>query len=283
VAEEINGYKLTKILGNGQTSKVWEVVEMKSHRHFAMKILVAEKAGNKDARTALFHEAAVGIEMTHQNVVKIISVSKDKKTPHFIMEFFPAGDLKGRLMRKENDFLKQNMMGILKQAATGLAYMNASGWVHRDVKPDNFLVNAKAELKIIDFAIAQRVGGGGFFARLFRKKSVQGTRSYMSPEQIRGEGLDGRADIYSFGATAYELVTGRPPFRGASNQELLQKNLNEKPVSPQMHNADVSDEFAKLILRMLAKKKEERPESFHEVLITLRQIRLYKSDAPKGK
>jgi eukaryotic-like serine/threonine-protein kinase len=282
VAEEINGYKQIRIVGNGAASKVWEVVEQSSHRHFAMKILVPEKAGDRALRAALFHEAEVGIALRHQNVIQIVSVSKDSKKPHFIMEFFPAGSLGSRLKKKEHDFVRQNLPGILKQAATGLAYMNASGWVHRDIKPDNFLVSAKGDLKIIDFAISARVGGG-LLSKLFgTKTTVQGTRSYMSPEQIRGEGLDGRADIYSFGATCYELVTNRPPFRGASNQELLQKNLSEKPASPQIHNPDVSDEFAKLILRMLAKKKEERPESFHEVLMQMRPMKLFKSDAKAG-
>jgi serine/threonine protein kinase len=280
VAEEINGYKVVRVVGNGATSKVYEVVEQSSHRHFAMKILVPEKAGDRVQRAALFHEAEVGIALRHQNVIQIVSVSKDKAKPHFIMEFFPAGSLGLRLKKKEFDFVRQNLPGILKQAATGLAYMNASGWVHRDIKPDNFLVSAGGDVKIIDFAISAKVGGNGFLAKLLGMKTpVQGTRSYMSPEQIRGEPLDGRADVYSFGATCFELVANRPPFRGASNQELLQKNLHEKATSPQIHNPDVSDEFAKLILRMLAKKKEERPESFHEVLMQLRPMKLFKSDA----
>ena len=98
---------------------------------------------------------------------------------------------------------------------------------------------------------------------------MQGTRSYMSPEQIRGEPLDGRADIYSFGATCYELVTGRPPFRGASSQDLLTKHITEKPVSPRVHNPDVTQEFGDLVLHMLAKKREDRPQDFHEVLMKL--------------
>jgi serine/threonine-protein kinase len=283
VAEEINGYKLIRIVGNGAVSKVWEVVEQTSHRHFAMKILVPEKAGDRAARAALFHEADVGIALRHQNVIQIVSVSKDAKKPHFIMEFFPAGSLGARLKKKETDFIRQNLQGIIKQAAIGLAYMNNSGWVHRDIKPDNFLVNAKAELKIIDFAIAAKVGGAGFLAKLLGMKTpVQGTRSYMSPEQIRGEPLDGRADIYSFGATVFELLTNRPPFRGASNQELLQKQLNEKASSPQVHNPDVSDDFARLILRMLAKKKEERPATFNDILIQMKPMKLFKSDAAKA-
>jgi eukaryotic-like serine/threonine-protein kinase len=101
----------------------------------------------------------------------------------------------------------------------------------------------------------------------------------MSPEQIRGEVLDGRADIYSFGATAYEVTTGRPPFRGSSNQDLLNKHFREKPQTPQVHNPDITDEFAGLVLRMLAKRKEERPKDFHEVLMAMRSMRVFKSQA----
>lgn len=274
----IAGYRLVKLLGNGATSQVWEVVEPKTSRHFAMKVLSVEHATNKESRDTLFHEAAVGIQMAHENVIKIFSVNKEKEAPHFIMEFFPAGSLKARLQRKEFDFLKKNMAGILKQAAVGLAYVNASGWVHCDIKPDNFLVNASAELRIIDFALARAVEKENFLTRLFRRKpTVQGTRSYMSPEQILGQPLDGRADVYSFGATIYELLTNRPPFRGDSQQELLRKHLSEKPPSPQMVNPEIADDFAKLILKMLSKKREDRPQSFHDVMIAMKSMKLYKA------
>src|SRR5207244_1443639 len=174
------------------------------------------------------------------NVVRIMKLDKDKNIPYFLMEFFPAGNLKLRIMHKKWDFIKEHAHSIFKQTATGLAYMNASGWVHRDVKPDNILVNSASEVRLIDFALAQRVQKETFFGRMFRgRRQSQGTRSYMSPEQIRGLPLDGRADVYSFGVSSYELVTGRPPFRAASNDELLKKHLIEKPSSPQMYNKDL--------------------------------------------
>jgi serine/threonine-protein kinase len=265
----------------GQSSQVWEVVELASHRHFAMKLLLPEKARESEHRRLLLHEAMVGRQMAHPNVIKIVSVGKDPKNPYFVMEYFPAGSLKLRIVRKQFDFINERLPGILQKVATGLAYMNASGWVHRDVKPDNILVNNASEVRLIDFALAQRVKKETFFGRLFRRRKAwsQGTRSYMSPEQIRGKPLDGRADIYSFGISAYELVTGRPPFRAASNEELLKKQLVEKPSSPQLFNKDVTDEFAELVLRMLAKKKEERPRDFHQVLMDLRKTRIFKSQA----
>jgi serine/threonine protein kinase len=100
----------------------------------------------------------------------------------------------------------------------------------------------------------------------------------MSPEQIRGKPLDGRADVYSFGASVYEMITGRPPFRGNTPMELLRKHLVEKPDSPQVHNPDVTDECAELVLRMLAKNKQDRPKDFHEILIKLQSIKIFKSE-----
>jgi serine/threonine-protein kinase len=273
--EVLGGYRLTKHMATGQTSQVWEVVEVTSMRHFAMKLLLPEKAHDPVHRRFLFHEAEVGKQLAHPNIIRIISVDRSKDNPHFVMEFFPSGSMKARMLRKDDAFLREKAQDILKQAATGLAFMNAKGWVHRDIKPDNILVNSAGEVRLIDFALAQRPPTG--LARLFsRKQKAQGTRSYMSPEQIRGHVLDGRADIYSFGATAYELVAGRPPFRAATSQELLVKQVSEKPVTPQTYNPEVTDEFAGLILRMLAKKKEDRPRDFHEVLMAMRGMKVYK-------
>jgi eukaryotic-like serine/threonine-protein kinase len=219
VAEEIiEGYRVANTLAIGQTSQVLEVVEVSSQRHFAMKILRPEKEKDAAARKMLYYEAAVGKELTHPNVIKIHSVGE--KHPFFTMEFFPAGSLKFRIMRKQMDFIKASAVSIMKQSATAFAYMNASGWVHRDIKPENMLINSAGDLKVIDFALAKRMETNTFFGRLFRIKSryVQGTRSYMSPEQIRGEPLDARSDIYNYGITAYEMVASRPPFRGASQR-----------------------------------------------------------------
>jgi serine/threonine-protein kinase len=273
--EVIGDYRLLKQMATGQMSQVYEVVENSSGRHFAMKLLLPEKIGSADAQHFLLHEAEVGLQLAHENIIRIVKINRNPSNPYFVMEFFPSGSLKDRMLRKERDFLRQHTQEILKKAATGLAFMNAKGWVHRDVKPDNLLVNSACEVKLIDFAIAQRIPRG-FFERWFWKKKVQGTRSYMSPEQIRGLPLDGRADIYSFGAMAFELTTGRQPFRAASPQELLVKHITEKPVSPATMNPDVSKEFADLVLRMLAKKKEERPRDFHEVLISMRALKVFK-------
>ncbi len=278
---QIGPYRLQNLLATGHTSQVWEVVELSSHLHFAMKILLPENVHNPLHRQLLFHEAEVGRILAHPNIIKIKNVTKDPDHPFFIMEFFPSGSLKLRIMRKEKAFLQEKVHDIFKQAMTGLAYMHASGWVHRDIKPENILVNSAGEVRIIDFAITQQIPKG-FAKTFFRKaKSAQGTRSYMPPEQIRGQALDGRADIYAFGAMAYEVVTGRPPFRGGNPEALLHKHLFEKPVSPEVHNPEVTKEFGEFVLRMLAKRREERPNNFHEALMQFRNIKVFKTPAVK--
>ena len=284
--EKIGDYELRRCLYTGMSSQVYEVVEPRSGRHFAMKLLVQEQAGNKEFRSVLFHEAEVGIKLRHPNVINIISVSKSPTTPHFVMEYFPSGSLRARLTSKDPkdaEFVKQNARKIFKQVSIGLAYMNSSGFVHCDIKPDNIIVDASGVTKIIDFAISRKItksAGDGIIARLFgggKKKKVQGTYSFMSPEQIRNAAIDGRSDVYSFGATIFELVTGRPPFRGASIDEILKKHLSEKPVFANTINPDVTDQFSALVNKMLSKKREERPENFHVVLRELKQTRVFKS------
>lgn len=274
----VGGYRLRTLMGTGQNSQVWEVVEMASSLHFAMKLLLPENVRNPELRRMIFHEADVGLKLKHPNVIKIHKVVKEEREAYFVMEFFPAGSLGARILKKENDFIREKAADIFKQAATGLAYMNSSGWIHRDVKPDNILVNAAGEVRLIDFAISYRPPSG--LAKLFRRRGKpQGTRSYMAPEQILDEVLDTRADIYSFGASLYEVVTGRPPFRGKDSQDLLNKHMYEKPLTPQAHNPDVTDDFAALVLKMLAKKREDRPRNFHDVLMQLRNIRVFKAKA----
>ncbi|MGF1580219.1 MAG: serine/threonine protein kinase [Gemmataceae bacterium] len=286
MAEEvIGGYKLVNVIASGQSSWVWEVVEVSSNRHFAMKRLLPEKKNDQQAVKLLIHEAKVGKKLQHPHIIKIVHTSIKPENPYYVMEYFPAGSLGMRLLRKEFDFIKENARHILKKCMTALAYMNGSKYVHRDVKPDNFLVNAAREVRLIDFAIAKKIEKPPFWANWFPKKRTTrtaGTRSYMSPEQILNEALDGRADIYSFGASMYELFTGRLPFVGDTSDKLLMKHLKEKPMTPESHNPELHKDFAKLILQMLEKKRENRPKDFHEVMMRLQKIRIYKGE-PKPR
>jgi eukaryotic-like serine/threonine-protein kinase len=271
---------MLKLMMQGQTSQVWEATELSSGRHFAIKLLLPENTRSPEHRQFLFHEAEVGLKLHHKNVMRVMHLIRSKDNPYMVMEYFPGGNLEVRLQLKQ-DLIKENAHWIIEQAATGLAFMHAKGWVHRDVKPANILCNSSAEVKIIDFALAKRITRRrGFFSKIFKRRGqkTMGTRSYMSPEQIVNDYLDERADIYSFGATCYELISGRPPFRGLTPGDLLNKHLRDVPVTPQSHNPNVTDECAKLILRMLAKKRDDRPRDFNEFLGAFRTTRVFKGD-----
>ncbi len=282
VNAQIGGYKLRAMLQTSQFTQVFECVEPLSNRHFAMKVLLPEHADNKEQRRVLFSEAEIGTKLRHENIIQIVKVDKSETSPFFIMEYFPAGSLRKRMFEKDFTFIKDHSSKIFKQMATGLAYMHGSGYVHCDIKPDNILVNAIGELKLIDFAISKKIPTG--FAKWFyRKQKAQGTRTFMSPEQLKGEKLDGRADIYSFGATMYELLTTRKPFTGTSMTDLENKIAYAKPEAPQMHNKDLTDDINNLILRMMQKDKTMRPTNCHEVMIELRKIRIFKTQKKTEK
>ena len=194
------------------------------------------------------------------------------------MEMFNAPNLK-QVIQSDFASLAPHMHECVQQAAEGLAYFHNQGWVHRDIKPDNFLMKPSGDVKLIDFALAVKRARG--FMRMFAgNKRIQGTRSYMSPEQIRGQALDERADLYSFGCMLFELLTGKVPFTGSSTAELLNKHLRNPPPSVQAYNRNVSDSMAALVKRMLDKAPESRPNNMGEFLAEFTSIEIWK--APPG-
>jgi serine/threonine protein kinase len=191
------------------------------------------------------------------------------------MELFEHENLKIQL-RNGPQTVAHLTLKIIEQAAEALFYFNSEGWIHRDVKPDNFLVSPEGEVKLIDFAIStkQKSGIASMFG--FGKKAVQGTRSYMSPEQIRNQNLEARADVYSFGCSIFELLCGKPPYTGTNADELLNKHLTGAVPNVQVQNDNVTPEFANIIKKMMAKRREERPATMWEFLKEFRSTRVFK-------
>jgi len=272
----IGSYRLLKLVRAGASCQIWEVISEIDNRRCALKTLPDEHQTNKDEIALLKHEFAVGRDLHHPNVIEIYDFNIARGIPYLALEYFESNNLKQwiRLVTDETTIRTQLPL-IVHRCAAGLNYLHEQGWVHRDVKPDNFLVNAAAEVKLIDFAIAERIKKG--FAKFLGGKSrIQGTRSYMSPEQIRGEVLDPRSDIYSFGCMLFELFCGRPPFTGGSPDELLQKHLKSPVPSILANNAEVNPDFANLIAKMMAKSRTERPASMREFLDALNATRILK-------
>ena len=271
--KNLGPYRLNRMLHQGNSSQIWEAMEGASR--VAVKFLRTDFRENK-AELALFkNEFEIGEQMSHPNIVKMLKLDMDSKIPYFSMELFSTVSLK-QALRQGTESIAFMLDKIIVRATEGLSYMHSKNFVHCDVKPDNFLVNKDGDVRLVDFAISQKMKTG--LAKLFsgKVKNVQGTMSYMSPEQIRGQTLDQRADIYSFGCTLFELVTGKPPYTGSSPNDLLNKHLSAAIPSPLVANDNVTPEFTNLLKSLMAKKPEDRPPSMWEVLKTVRTVRIFK-------
>jgi len=246
---------------------VWEVERSVDQTRFAMKLVLPGENFTRENFTALRHEYSVASALDHPNVVRAEDFVQDSFACYVILELFRSSSLK-QLIQDAEPRLPQLAEKIIRGAAEGLAYFHRQGWIHCDVKPDNFLANTMGEVKLIDFNISQRRRGA--LARLFfRGSKAQGTQSYMSPEQIRSKVLDERADVYGFGCVVHELISGKPPFTGSTSNELLNKHLKSQPpaLSPKEHG--VTPAFSRLVQRMLSKDPGGRPENLELFLAEL--------------
>ncbi len=268
-------YQLTRLIRAGHTCQVWESRDL-DHKHVCLKVLQPEMRSNKEEIRYMRHEYSVGHPLQHPNVIEIYSLDTDRDgIPFLVMEFHTGKNVK-LLLREGHERIGYLVPTLIRTAAQGLAYFHDQGWVHRDVKPDNFLVGDEGDAKLIDFALAQKQSGG--VARLLgRKGKVQGTRSYMSPEQIKGLPPDRRADIYSFGCMMYEILAGKTPFTASSPTELLTKHLRQAAPPVAAANKNVTSECNDLILKMMAKDAKERPQSMHDVIRALDAMRIFRS------
>jgi serine/threonine protein kinase len=273
----VGGYRLVRLIRAGQSCEVWEGIKEWGGGRFALKVLRRDLMKNREEVGHLKREFEVAHGFKHPHLVQVLEFNFDGGVPYLVEEFFNAKNMK-LILRQGRDSLAPLAAGIIEQGAEALYYLHTQSWVHCDVKPDNFLVNDDGVVKLIDFAIAQKQSSGGIARFLpFLRPKIRGTRSYMSPEQIRGEGLDARADLYSYGCVLFELVAGKPPFTGDSPDDLLKKHLGAAIPSLQAANDNVTPEFAELVRRMMMKKRESRPGSMWEFLKEFRVIHLFKT------
>jgi serine/threonine-protein kinase len=270
----LGSYRLLNLVGTGRHCEVWDAMHDALAERRACKLILPQYGKDKEQVALLRQEFTAAKEMQHRNVIRVFEFNAEKEMPFVAMEYFPSVNLK-QLILQNKEALEARMPKIIERAAMGLSHVHERGWIHRDVKPDNFLINEQDEVKLIDFALADRkkTGFGKFFSG---RGKVQGTRSYMSPEQIRGQSLDDRSDIYSFGCTIFEALAGRPPFTGTSTDDLLNKHLRHQPPSLEASNRNVTTEFSNLIKKLLAKDRDDRPQTMLELQRDLMTIRVLK-------
>ena len=281
IRDFVGPYRVTRLIRAGHSCHVWEAVKEETGERFALKMLKPDVVDNKEEIGYLRHEWEVAKGLNHPNVIRFYAFHTEYHSPFLVLELFTSLNLK-QVLRGGPETLAYLAEKIVQESAKGLHYLHERGWIHCDIKPDNLLIDDDGTVKLIDFTIAQR-SKRGLLSFLGFKQPVRGTRSYMSPEQIRGEKLDRRSDIYSLGCAFFELLSGRPPFTGSSPNELLEKHLRASIPSPVVYNKDVTKDFADLVRRMMSKRREARPKSMWDVLQECRTTRIFakKPQPPK--
>ncbi len=267
--EFLGKYRLLSPIRTGRFTQIWSAMDDVQQRYAAIKLLLPEFRRDREQIRVMQHELAVGRKLNHPRCLGAQEFRHSKDGPHLLMDLFPGENLRD-LMKRNRATLLAALPSIIRQTVEGIAYLNSLGLLHLDVKPDNFIINAAGEVKLIDFALARALPNA--WERLFwqqRNRAIQGTRTYLSPEQIRRLPVDLRTDVYSFGCMLFHLAAGVPPFTGLSSNELLAKHVQAKPPNLSIENEDATPEFVDLVRRMMAKRPDDRPTSLGEILPTL--------------
>ena len=269
-------YRLVRLVRVGQSCQIWEGLREGADQRVCLKFLQQNLIKDKNELAFLKHEYEVAKNLDHPYIIRVDELNTEQGIPYIAMELFNARNLKQDI-REQSNRVAHLATEIIEKAAEALDHMHGKGWVHCDVKPDNSLVNDVGDLRLIDFAISERQRKG--LSALFGGKSgkIRGTRSYMSPEQILKKPLDARSDIYSFGCVLHELMSGKPPFTGATPNELLAKHVKGAIPTLAASNDRVTPEFVNLVHRMMAKAPEKRPQSMKDFLKELRKNRVYRT------
>ncbi len=270
-------YQFVAPIASGNSSQVIEVVEKTSARHYAMKLLKKDVPEFKENRAIMKREAEIHKSLDHPLIVKFERFSSNRDNTYILMEHFRASNLKLQIKADTNKVHLQ-VRQLFEGVCSALAHVHQKGFVHRDVKPDNVLMNRVGEVRLCDFSLSSRQvkGLGKIFSG--KLKTIQGTRTYIAPETIRRLQPTLQTDLYSLGVLFFEVLACKTPFQAPTPEELLQKHLRAEAPNPSEFNPNVSPEMDRLIAKMLKKKMADRPISADEVLAELRRIRIFKED-----
>lgn len=259
-------FTLKDELGRGSMGVVFDGFDSLLDRRVALKQLPVWLAGNIEYSERFRREAKALAKLNHQNIVQLYDLIEESGHLWMALEFVGAGDLSSRLKRI-GPMTVSEAVKVTTKIAAALDCAHSAGIIHRDLKPANILLTEHSEPKVTDFGIAKLTQDPS----MTQAGAVLGSPSYMSPEQAEGLVSDERSDIYALGITFYEMLTGAPPFTGATS-EILIKHIGKPPVAPSTVVKDIPTEIETLILRMLAKDPAERPENMVAVVNELTSV-----------
>ncbi|HUG20762.1 MAG TPA: serine/threonine-protein kinase [Planctomycetaceae bacterium] len=275
VDNKVGNYELIEVIATGGSCRIWEITD--GHQSLAMKLVLPEKLEEVEIRNSLKHEAKVMQSLNHPNCVTYRDSVFTKKTAYIVMEYFRAPNLK-TMLKHQRGALHGNFGKLLEQVCLALGYMHENGWLHRDVKPDNILMNTSGTVRMIDFSLSTKFKTGLAKMVSGKVKSIQGTRTYIAPETILKKQPSPQTDMYSLGITLYECLTGRTPFAGSTPNDLLLKHIMETPQPPSFHNPNVTPEHDQFVLKLLSKKEKDRFHDMNEIASAVRSMKFFKED-----
>ncbi len=275
IGKVIEHYRVLKKLGSGGMGVVYQAEDTELSRPVALKFLSDDCARSSGARSRFRREAVLAAALNHPNVCTIYEVGEHEGQPFIVMEFLEGETLQQRVGGQPLTVELILDWGI--QIANGLAAAHAQGMGHRDIKPGNIFITTQGQAKILDFGLAMTVEddaltGGATLSALTQPGAVMGTVTYMSPEQVRGEKLDARTDVFSFGSVLYAMSTGRPAFPGATPGVIQEAILNRQPVPASQVNPLLPARIDDIIAKALEKDRELRYQSAAEFGTDLRRL-----------
>lgn len=259
-----NRYVIKEKAGSGGMGEVYRALDKELNIEVALKILKSKYIHNPEMVQRFKREVTLARKVHHENVIQLYDFEKLENLLYISMEFFHGRDLKA-MIRAQEIFSTEEIISIMTQACRGLWAAHRRGIVHRDIKPQNILINDERTVKIVDFGIAIVIES----AMETNAEFVVGTPDYMSPEQAKGEPTDPRSDIYSLGTILYEMSTGKPPFSNPDSFQILVDQVEKPPIPPIEINPEVPVWLNDLILKCMNKDPDDR---FDSVQIIERQL-----------
>lgn len=262
-------YEVGNLIGRGGMADVYEGIDTRLGRTVAIKLLKADLANDPTFEARFRQEAQASARMTHPTIVRVYDageeVTRDEygnehKYPFIVMEY-----VKGQLLRDllhERRLTKAEAINYASGVLTALEFSHRAGVVHRDIKAANIMITEAGQIKVMDFGIARAISDSS--ATQAHTSGIVGTAQYFSPEQARGEAVDARTDLYSTGVLLYEMLCGRPPFKGESAVSVAYQHVSEAVTAPSQFDDSISPELDQVVMHALAKDRDQRFQSAEE-------------------